>query len=180
MPFLIFSKKLENGGTIISYTGNHFKLAGSKSGLIYKTWKKKGRPLEQGWHINADELLREQESGLNSDNACLVIDRNPNSDTEIGLIMISDIYVYTFSDDNDNNTVGWSPMMLKLKNIHVPPSKKGKEEALKRIVLKDDPEGIIEFLYLKGDNNSWSWGRNGGTNAAFLHKESLQYFKQYF
>ena len=38
----------------------------------------------------------------------------------------------------------------------------------------------IEFLYLRGTDGQWNWGRAGRTNAAFLHKNALEYFRRFF
>jgi len=34
----------------------------------------------------------------------------------------------------------------------------------------------MELLYLNGDNQGWNWGRNGMTNAAFIHGPARTYF----
>ncbi len=58
-----------------------------------------------------------------------------------------------------------------------------KEFKAKMISGFTDPNSdkdFVEFLYLNGNDKGWNWGKNGMTNAAFLHGESREYFRQYF
>jgi hypothetical protein len=61
------------------------------------------------------------------------------------------------------------PFTAEIKAKHI--------ESLKAPLYGND---FMEFLYLNGDDKGWNWGRNGSTNAAFIHGEARDYFRQYF
>ncbi len=75
--------------------------------------------------------------------------------------------------------------MLKLRDVLYEEFEKDisdgeKEKKIK--VLKDpgNEEEFVEFLYLNGSDKGWNWGRNGMTNAAFIHGPAREYFRKYF
>ena len=51
---------------------------------------------------------------------------------------------------------------------------------------KENTPDFVKFLYLNGPQLGWNWGRNGMrgrngmTNAAFLHGGARHYFRQFF
>jgi hypothetical protein len=47
MAFLVYRRRLENGKDVLEATGDHFRLAGYN--LIYGVWKRKGKPIREGW-----------------------------------------------------------------------------------------------------------------------------------
>jgi hypothetical protein len=55
-----------------------------------------------------------------------------------------------------------------------------KTEILKAIHPVPSGDESIEFLYLNGDDQRWNWGKSGLTNAAFLHGDARNYFRQFF
>jgi len=53
MAFLVYKKQ---NGMLIA-TGEKFSLAGYN--LIYRLWEKRGKPTEQGWHVSANDLIKQ-------------------------------------------------------------------------------------------------------------------------
>lgn len=158
------------------------KLAGYNA--IYNLWIKKGKPLNQGWHITLDELIKEVNGGTGDSNTHrLIIDFDPNATWRIGLVEVLDIYIYTYGNGAD--TAIWSPIMLRLRDVlyeekTIDLKNKGKKIAKfcidKRPFNNDD---IFEFLYLQGEEKGWNWGGRR-VNAPFIHKEAREFFKKFF
>lgn len=95
-----------------------------------------------------------------------------------------DIYAYTYPGTS-NMDAGWTPMMFRLRDIlyeeyENPVTDSEKEQKISRLSDPDNKEDFIEFLYLNGQDKGWNWGRNGMTNAAFIHGPAREYFRQYF
>ena len=98
MAFKLFKK--ERSGTAVYYsdTGQEYRLAGHQ--LLYKLWNKRNKPVECGWSVTADDLLKEHGEGLSSGDHALVIDFDPNSQKSIGLVEIEVIHVFTYGNDS--------------------------------------------------------------------------------
>lgn len=179
MAFLLYEK--QNGHLIP--TGESYSLAGYN--LIYNLWEKRGKPTDQGWHMSADDLIQEHTDGKGTIGThSLLIDFHPGATTRIGIIELVDIYAYTYSGKTDD-AAGWTPMMIKLRDVLYEEYEKGiskeeKEQKLKKLNEPSGGEDFVEFLYLNGDDKSWNWGRNGMTNAAFIHGSARVYFRQFF
>ena len=74
MAFLYYQR---NGGKLIN-TGRSFSLAGYN--LIYRLWESRGKPTDQGWHVTADDLIREYSEGREAHKTgALIIDFDPSS-----------------------------------------------------------------------------------------------------
>jgi hypothetical protein len=170
MAFMVYSKQ----GDYLVKTGNSFSLAGYQ--LIYKLWVKRGKPTDEGWHITADDLIREHTNGSGSiETHSLLIDFHPTSRTRIGIIELLDIYPYSYPT--------WTPMMLRLRDVFYEEreiSDEEKEAKTKQLKNPNNKEDFMEFLYLNGADKGWKWGANGRTNAAFIHAPAREYFRQYF
>ncbi len=182
MAFLEFERFTENGERFVRNSGQEFSLAGYN--LLYKAWDRRGKPINEGWHVSANELVlihSEEQHDISS--RLLVIYWNPKSKNEIGLIEILDVYGFTWGDDDDE--ASWTPLMLKGRNLHYE-SYKRLSDAQKAKILSKLPEppshtpDFVEFLYLKGQGQGWTWGMNGKTNAAFLEEEARDYFRRFF
>jgi hypothetical protein len=179
MAFLIFKKQSSGAGVCYSDARQHYKLGG-KSGLIYRLWDKKNRPVECGWSVTANDLLQEHGSEYSHDGYALVIDFHPEAKDRIGLVEIEAIHVYTYGSSDG---AYWSPMMLELRDVYYdedfdqPITPEQKQEILERCELSSTRKKIIEFLYLQGN---WNWGRNGSTNAAFIFDDARKYFQRVF
>jgi hypothetical protein len=178
MAFMLFKKERSDSGVFYSNAHQGYKLAGYN--LLYKLWNKRNKPVECGWSVTADDLLKEHGDGFNSDDYALVIDFDPNSQECVGLVEIEAIHVYTYGNDSG---AFWSPMMLELRDVYSeedydePITPNQKQDILARFVLSPNRQKIIEFLYLQGN---WNWGRNGSTNAAFIHDAARKYFQHIF
>jgi hypothetical protein len=179
MAFMLFKKEFGDDGTHYVNAHQHYKLAGYN--LLYKLWEKRSKPVQSGWSVTADDLLKEHGNGFSSDDFTLVIDFDPNSQQRIGLVEIESIHVFTYGD---NNSVFWSPMMLELRDVYYEefdePLLPGKKSnILDRLPsLAPSRDKIVEFLYLQGA--AWSWGRNGSTNAAFIKNDARKFFQSFF
>lgn len=179
MAFMVYSKK----DGILVHTGDYFSLAGYN--LIYNLWEKLGKPTDQGWHMSANDLISEYTEGKGSlVTHSLLIDFHPNSRMRIGIIELLDIYAYTYSGETEKDA-DWTPMMLRLRDVLYEKYDKEisdaeKEQKIKSIKDPNNQEDFIEFLYLNGTDNNWNWGRNGMTNAAFIHGQARKFFRKYF
>lgn len=180
MAFLIYSKSTTLDKTHYINNNEHYKLAGW--GLIYSLWVKRNKPTNLGWTISSDDILKQQNKFYSSNSHALIIDFHPSSTDRIGLIEIERIHLYTFGN---NEGAFWTPMMLELRNVFyeedyedLTPEKK--HGIIFDIELQPDRQKIFEFLYLNGDEQSWNWGKNGMTNAAFIHDEPRKYFSNFF
>lgn len=182
MAFLEFERFTENGERFVRNSGQKFSLAGYN--LLYKAWERRGRPVDEGWHVSAKELVlihSEEQHDISS--RLLAIDWNPKSKEEIGLIEILDVYGFSWGDD-DNDAL-WTPLMLRGRNLHHQDyeelSDSQKAEILSKLPEpRSDTPDFVEFLYLKGKEDGWIWGRSGMTNAAFLEGEARDYFRRFF
>ncbi len=166
-------------------TGNlklPYRLAGHN--LIYGAWMARGRPVNRGWTLDSSDLQAAYDPKYEGTLAFL-IDFDPGSTTRIGIIGIERIHLYTYGDRSTKTAI-WSPAMLELVDIMYdddytrlkPDQKAG---ILETIQTKRDKETrFVEFLYLNGDKESWNWGRNGSTNAAFIQAAARDYFRRFF
>lgn len=167
--------------------GEGFSLAGYN--LVYNAWLEKGKPTDTGWHVSADDLIRVHSKGKESyGTRRLLIDFHPNSSYRIGIIELLDLYIYTWKGSTPQSAE-WSPIMLRLRDVlydegygeQHPLTAEIKAAVIQDIeVPKESNDDILEFLYLNGDKKGWNWGRNGMTNAAFLHKSAREYFRKFF
>ncbi len=179
MAFMFYERK--NGNLI--HTGRYFSLAGYN--LIQNLWQKRGKPTNQGWHMREDDLIREYTQGKgNIQTNALLIDFHPNARNRLGIIELMDIYAYTYSGTTEKEA-GWTPMMLRLRDVLYEEydqelSDNEKEKKIKSIKAPRGNDDFVEFLYINGPDKKWNWGRNGMTNAAFIHSPARDYFRQYF
>ena len=183
MAFLIFEcTDGSKGSVVLRPTGESFCLAGYN--LIYQAWEKCGQPLDQGWHMSADDLIRIHSNGLQTyDTRRMVIDFHPKARWRIGLIELLDVYAYTWG--NDSGKAAWTPLMMRLRDVHYEEydheiTDQKKSEIMQQLRERDDAPDFVEFLYLNGSKKGWTWGMNGMTNAAFLKGEARAYFRQFF
>jgi len=179
MAFMLYKKQQRDGKLFYLNENKGYSLAGNSSGLIYPLWEKRGKPTEQGWTITADDILRQYDEKCTLDSHSLIIDFHPSANYRIGLIGLDRIHLYTFGDPE---YVEWTPIMLELHDVFGVNKKITREEKI-NLIAEFEPNSsqkIVEFLYLNGDDYSWNWGRNGTVNAAFLHEETRNYFRQYF
>lgn len=76
--------------------------------------------------------------------------------------------------------------MLRLRDVfyqeyNQPLNSSQRDEILKTLPEpRPDAADFVEFLYLNGSAHRWNWGKNGMTNAAFLHGAAREYFRQFF
>lgn len=179
MAFMVYTKQ----GSDLLKTGEHFSLAGYN--LIYQSWEKRGKPTDQGWHITTNDLIKEYTEGNGSiETHSFLIDFHPSARTRIGIIELLDVYAYTYSGETEKDA-GWTPIMLRLRDVLYEEyeneiSAAEKEVKIKKLKNPDSKEDFVEFLYLNGADKSWNWGRNGMTNAAFIHGPAREYFRKYF
>ena len=179
MAFLIYKKV--NGK--LEATGDEFSLAGYN--LIYESWISQGKPMDRGWHVSANDLIKTQTQGGESDDTrSLIIDYHPKPKDYIGLLELLDLYIYTYPNGKPDEA-DWSVVMLRLWDVKYEPldSEISEKEKMKKIdKLEPDKNGeeILEFLYLHGTDKRWLWGMNGRTNAGFIKGDAREYFKQFF
>ena len=183
MAFLVYRRSVHNGVEGLNATGNAFSLAGYN--LIYASWQRRNKPIHQGWHISINELIELYSGGKDSyDTLRFLIDFDPSNKNRVALIELLEIYLYTWGGDTPTSA-GWTPMMLRLRDVLDEWSAEpmSPEERTKRLATLWQPAyrgDFVEFLYLKGDDGRWNWGRNGSTNAVFLHDAARDYFRSHF
>lgn len=175
MAFLLYARSAAG----LTPTGEGFSLAGYN--LIHAAWVQHGRPVDCGWHMTADELIRLRTGGAETiSTRALLIDFDPSARWRIGVIEILDIYAYTYGEGEGQPV--WSPLMLRLRDILYEEFDPEIDDAQREKILGNLPDpaanlDFVEFLYLTGP---WGWGKNGMTNAAFLHGPAREYFRQFF
>ncbi len=95
------------------------------------------------------------------------------------------VYAYTYAGEHAG-TVAWTPLMLKIRDLFYKEYEKGAlsaEEKAKTIAeLPEQPDApeFVEFLYLNGTREGWTWRRNGSTNAAFIGDRAREDFRRFF
>lgn len=186
MSFLLYKMNSVNG--TLEATGRDFQLAGNN--IIKKLWEEKGRPLDKGWQITAKDIIRAAPSlSADTDNLHPVSDYHPNADNRIGIVEICDIYLYTFSQDENLQEPEWTPMMLKLRTLYYEKfdtDLSSEEIAAKKQSIKlppnydtpTDDSWTFTFLYVKG--SSWNFGKPGSANGTFIEGGALRYFRPFF
>lgn len=112
----------------------------------------------------------------------LVIDFHPTSKYRVGLVELTEVYAFTW---DEAGSASWTPFMLKLSDVFYEEYEEAfdnewKVNLLSAVPYMDSNIESIEFLYLNGDSQNWKGGRNGMTNAAFLHGGARDYFRQFF
>jgi hypothetical protein len=169
----------------MSWKKEKFSLAGHRNGLIYKAWCDKQCPLDAGWKVSADELIALHSGGrLSYATNRLIIDFDPMSQFKIGLVELLHIYSFTWS--GGNGAAAWTPFMIKMRDVYYSEDEIDLDEAERFRIYSSIKAPVepyteaIEFLYLRGAEGQWNWGRAGRTNAAFLHKNTLEYFRRFF
>ncbi|MBS1529398.1 MAG: hypothetical protein JSU01_03745 [Bacteroidetes bacterium] len=180
MAFLLYRKEYRNNELFYINTGEGYKLAGS--GLIYKAWIKRGKPINKGWSIVAEDLLSNYRDDFDAANHILLVDFHPDSKQRIGIIEIEKIHIYNYGDES-NGSVHWSPIMLEMCDVfyreyYDNPLSDEKEGIISEIMMHlVEKKKSVEFLYLL---DNWNWGRNGSTNAAFIQPGAREYFRNFF
>jgi hypothetical protein len=183
MAFLLFEREVVGVRPMIRPTGTQFSLGGYN--LIYQSWLAHGSPVDNGWHATAEELIQIlTEQAQNYSTRRLIIDFDPNATWRIGLIELLDVYAYTWSDGNGGPS--WTPLMLRLRDVHYEEYDPPIDQARKAEIFSDlkepglDSPDFVEFLYLNGPAYGWKWGKNGMTNTVFLQGAARDYFRTFF
>src|SRR6266849_8766804 len=115
MSFLLFERTVKNGPAILRPTGREFQLGGYQ--LVFRAWERRGRPVDQGWEVGADELIKLHTEGTESyDTRRLIVDFHPSASWRIGIIELLDIYAYTYAGDQPGS-VSWTPLMLRMRDV---------------------------------------------------------------
>jgi len=183
MAFLIYQRSQVNGKDVLSKTPEQYSLAGYN--LIRSIWEKRGKPINEGWSVEVDELIRLKTNGQSDYNSIrFLIDFHPSSKKRIGIIELLRVYAYTYGD-HTTRAVYWTPMMFVARDVFYKEfEQKITPEDKERLITKfNGPEygpPFVEFLYLNGDNYGWNWGANGRTNGAFIEGKAREYFRQFF
>jgi hypothetical protein len=183
MAFIIFDRKQLDGNAVLCPTEEPFKLAGYN--LLHAAWTKRGSPIEVGWHVSAEELIKLHYDGAHdSISKRFVIDFDPNTTRRIGLIELLDVYAFTWG--NGSKGPEWTPLMLRFRDLFYEEYEPQIDEIRKAEIIScvEEPQesapDFVEFLYLNGPRFGWKWGMNGMTNAAFLNGRAREYFRQFF
>ncbi len=147
---------------------------------IYNGWIKHGRPFNQGWHMDKNEIISLTEKGGAYSTHRIIIDLAPKAIGAVFLLELLDIYGFTYASDEYPGEPEWTPLMFRMRDAFrhagVGMDADRKASLKERFRPINDELDIFEFVYLR-----WNWnpGRVGQWNAALLHSEALQYFKQF-
>ena len=168
MAFRMFERTIGRAGIgVLRPTGKSFSLAGFN--LIYQAWQHRGEPLNEGWQVSANELVKLYSDGVQTyDTRRLLIDCHSRG--HIGLIELLDVYAYTWGTDG---RAVWTPVMLRLQDVY-----EGKKwDSSMAFLEPESGPDFVEFLYLNAPK--WNWG-TGTATAAFIHGEAREYFRKFF
>lgn len=174
---------IDDNNRTLTATGDPFPLAGN--GPIKRLWEQRGKPLEQGWSVTADDII----GALNIPEekrkyTRLIIDFHPGSNTRIAMVELEEVYLYTYSyEENGEMLPEWTPMLNRYRSVYYkefdrPLSDGEREDRKQKFDIVSDSKPLFSFRYLKGKN--WLYGKPGATNAAFIYGEALDYFRRYF
>ena len=183
MTFHVYSVQADQLSQTLVNTGQEFHLAGNR--LLRQAWQARNCPVNTGWSVGADELIQLLTNGAETyESRRLIIDYHPSSMDRIPLIEILEVFVFNWGTANPI-AVEWTPLMFRMRNVweHWSNARMSQTERdLLKTSIVNPPYGgeFVEFLYLKGDEGGWNWGRNGSTNAAFIHDAARDYFRQNF
>ncbi len=181
MTFLVYQTVSDKGVVRLRPTDETYKLPH----LLQGAWKAKGSPVNRGWEVSADELIRIHSNRTETyQTRRLLSDFHPSSRERIGVIEFTHIYAFTWGSAE---TPSWTPFMVKGRDVFYREDYENLNDSEKTKVLADlpefDPNGgdFMEFLYSNvNKNGNWVWGRTGMANAAFLHGPARAFFKTFF
>lgn len=175
MPAFLYEKKMINNAL-------HFKcikeisLGGRQ--IIYRNWIENKNKFGE-WKISPQELLNKiDKNSYSTSEYTILIDGKPNSETELEFFEIDDICVYTFKNEYEVKA-DWSLLLLKCQLIFCSQDKSliDKIRETKSFSPQDvKPTPVRTFLYLRGCDAGWNWGRLGQMNGAWLYPDALKYF----
>jgi hypothetical protein len=185
MTFLVY-KAITDQGVVRLRPADRAEKNYKLTQLLQHAWDEEKRPVNQGWDVSADKLIRIHSNGNESyQTRRLLNDFHPSSTERIGLVEFLHVYAFTWGDKHGNPT--WVPFMLKGRDTFYKEDYDTLSAGDKERVLADlqefDPNGseFVEFLYANiNKNGNWVWGRTGMTNAAFLHGEAREFFRTCF
>lgn len=191
MPFYLYDyeQKVGNSGrNILEHFSKNRSISLAGYNAIYNLWTKNNKPINQGWHADLNDLVSLiTESTGNEDNYRVIIDFDPKANWRIALVEIINIYAFTYGNKTTDE-VWWTPIMLELRDVWVDEElkkplnieEKAKEIKAFEISNRNLENTIIEFIYLRGDDGGWNFGRVGGANATFISGDARTYFRNYF
>ena len=183
MAFMLYEVRAAAATEDLHFTGEFYRLAGNN--ILKRVWKKKDRPLNQGWHASSDEMIAEWTQGQHSAaTRRLLVDASPNTKDKIEIIEILEVWAYTLGDDQTRQ-VWWTPLMLNVRQVlgrygirNMPAEER--REIIQEIRSPQYSLEFREFLYVLGDDRGWNWGMSGRTNAPFLEPHVSDYFRSNF
>ena len=159
MPFFVYTR-MQPGGEWVKK--GQFKLAGY--GLLYQAWETRNQPIDEGWEVSAEELVQiHSHNQYTTDTMRLIIqwaNNNPHALMEL-------LHVYAYTWGTEDSSAEWTPLMLRLRRVDIQ-------------ALPTNDGDLVEFLYLKGEDAGFNFGRVGMVNAPFIEREAREYFRQFF
>lgn len=180
MAFLLFERTV--AGAALRPTGASSCLAGHN--LLYQEWLAHGFPVDAGWHASTDPLFRILTDGAHDTlSRRLVIDFDPNATWRVGLVELLNVYAYTWGDGQDRPS--WTPLMLRLRDVHYEEFDPPIDQARKAVILADLPEpapdapDFVEFLYLNGPDRGWNWGEERDDEHGLPARAARNYFRSF-
>jgi hypothetical protein len=177
MPAYLYSE-IQRG------TETHFrrvtKVALAGDNIIQSVWRQLGKPFN-GWHVNQEQLLQSAVNwaGRPPDGYHIIIDSAPSLKDRVDLVSLSDVYAYTYPDQNESGDALWSVLMLKCRSVFFRDklSPAEKDQLSNEFPPRADGDEYVTFLYLR---DQWLFGRLGGMNGAWLDWEARAYFSRFW
>ena len=183
MAFMLYQTFLSAGAEHLRFTREHYSLAGNN--ILKQAWKAMNRPLNQGWHVSANDIIAQLTDGQHTiQTRRLLVDASPSTRDKIEIIEIRDIWAFTQGDEQTGE-VWWTPLMLNVRGVLSLSGTRDMAAEERRAMIHDihaplySPE-CREFLYLLGEDRGWNWGVSGRTSAAYLEPRVRKYFRDYF
>jgi len=115
MLLRLYSRVVEKGHARLRPEGGTFKLGGKN--LLFTAWEMRQRPIGQGWHVSAAELISLHTKGLHShETRRLVIDLDQSGVGGQGVHELLDIYAFACRAKTPGEPL-WTPLMLRLREL---------------------------------------------------------------
>ena len=149
-------------------------IAGNKSGIVVRYLRTVVGPEDSEpfrWHLPMAEAL----SSLHSGSDAFVIDLKPDQSELVTLFEVTDIWGYSDS--------GWTPILLRLRELIVDESSKHHRKRLFFVEDYDSKRLVHTFLYLSGTvrrgqiTGTWNFPGPSPTNSVLLWPRTYRYFR---
>jgi len=97
MSFMLYEVTASAGAERLRFTGEYYALAGHN--ILRRLWEAKDRPLNQGWHVSANDMVAHATLGQHTvETRRLLVDASPHTTGKVEVIEILDVWAFTLGD----------------------------------------------------------------------------------